>query len=40
MLSNAIRPLIEMFLDMKLWKFKVEGIPGEIILGHPQGGKF
>ena len=23
---------------MKLWKFKVEDISGENILGHPQGG--
>ena len=29
-----------MFQDIKLWKFKVEGISGKNILGHPQGGNF
>ena len=30
----------EMFQDIKFRKFKVEGIFGENILGHPQGGNF
>ena len=34
------RPVLEMFQDMTLWKFKVEGIFGENILGHPLDGNF
>ena len=34
MFTNAFRPVKEMFKDMKLWKFKVEGISGENIFGH------
>ena len=37
MFTNAFRPVID---DMKLRKFKVEGISGENILSHPQGGNF
>ena len=40
MFPNVFRPAIEMFQDMNLYKFKVKGISGENILGHPQGGNF
>ena len=40
MFTNAFRLVIEMLEDMKFWKFTVEGISGENILGHPQGGNF
>ena len=40
MFTNAFRPLVEMFQNMKLWKFKLEHISGEDIFGHPLGGTF
>ena len=40
MFTKTFRPETEMFQYMKLWKFKVDSIPGENILGHPHDGNF